>query len=135
LQEKKGGTMQKRSARGSVERLQRRYTRLVERLGKTGLILQGTILDRTIVQPHPKDPGKEKTLGPYYQWTFKRAGKTITVNLSASQAKTYRKAIANHRRMEKILRQMREMSLQILEATTAGVRRKKHQNQPQRPLS
>ena len=118
----------KRSAKGSIEGLQRRYTKLVERVGKTGLILQGTILPRTIVQPDPKDPGKEKTLGPYYQWTFKKTGKTITVNLTASQAKTYRKAINNHRKMERIIQEMRELSLQILEASTVSVKRRKHQN-------
>lgn len=118
----------KRSAKGSIEGLHRRYTRLVERVGKTGLILQGTILPRTIVQPDPKDPGKEKTLGPYYQWTFKKTGKTITVNLTASQAKTYQKAIDNHRRMERIIQEMRELSLQILEASTVSVKRRKHQN-------
>jgi hypothetical protein len=121
--------MQKKtSAKGSIEGLERRYARLVERLGKTGLILQGTILPRTIVQPDPKHPGKEKTLGPYYQWTFKRAAKTVTVNLSASQAKTYQKAIDNHRRMETILQEMRELSLRILEETTVGVRRRKPRN-------
>ena len=121
--------MQKKgSVKGSIEGLQRRYMRLVERLGKTSLILQGTILPRTIVRPDPKDPGKDKTLGPYYQWTFKKTGKTITVNLTAPQARAYQKAIDNHRRMESIIQEMRELSLRILEESTPGVRRRKPRN-------
>ena len=121
--------MQKKgSVKGSIEGLQRRYMRLVERLGKTSLILQGTILPRTIVRPDPKDPGKKKTLGPYYQWTFKQAGKTTTVNLTPSQAKAYQKAIDNQRRMERIIQEMRQLSLRILEDSTVSVKRRKHQN-------
>jgi len=72
----------------------------------------------------PQAPGKQKTYGPYYyQWTFKRKGKTVTVNLTASQAKTYQQAINNHRKMEKTLEEMRTLSLQILEAKTQGVRK------------
>lgn len=115
----------KRSASRSVEALQRRYTRLVERLGRTGLVLQGTITERTIVRPDLKDPGEEKTFGPYYQWTFKQAGKTTTVNLTASQAKAYQKAIDNHRSMERIIREMRELSRRTLEERTVSVRRRK----------
>ena len=120
--------MQKKgSAKRSVERLERQYARLVERLAKTALILQGTITERTIVRADLQDPQREKTYGPYYQWTFKQTGKTTTVNLAASQAKAYQKAIDNHRRMARIIQQMRELSLRILEETTAGVRRKKPQ--------
>lgn len=63
--------------------------------------------------------------GPYYQWTWKYKGRTKTVNLTASQAKTYRNAIRNHRMVEKTLREMRELSLRICEATTEGVTKRK----------
>ncbi len=105
--------------------MQRRYARLTSRLSKLGFVLQGTITERTIVRADPQAPGKEKTYGPYYQWTFKRTGKTVTVNLTASQAKTYQRAIDNHRRMEKIFEEMRTLSLKILEAKTQGVRKRK----------
>ena len=107
--------------------MQKRYTQLTTRLSKLGLVLQGTITKRTITRPDPKAPKKQKTYGPYYQWTFKRAGKTVTVNLTASQAKTYQRAINNHRKMEKITEQMRTLSLKILEAKTQGVKKRKSQ--------
>jgi len=105
--------------------MQRRYARLTERLSKPGFVLQGTITERTMVRADPQAPAKQKTYGPYYQWTFKRAGKTVTVNLTPSQAKTYQRAIDNHRKMETILDGMRTLSLEILEATTQGVRKRK----------
>lgn len=112
----------------SVEVLERRYAKLVERLGKTALILQGTITERTILRADLQDPRREKAYGPYYQWTFKQTGKTTTVNLTASQAKAYQKAIDNHHGMAKIIQQMRDLSLRILEETTVGVKRRKARN-------
>ena len=112
----------------SLKTLQQRYALLATRLGKLGLVLQGTITKRTIVREDPANPGKEKAYGPYYQWTRKHRGKTVTVNLTAAQAKTYQKAIDNHRTMEKIIKEMRALSLQICEATTKGVKKRKTRN-------
>ncbi len=112
----------------SEESLRRRYDRLAAQLGKIGLVLQGTITERIIERADPAAPGKRKTYGPYYQWTWKRRGKTVTVNLTASQAKVYQRAIKTHRKMEKILQEMRALSLQICEATTQGVKKRKSKN-------
>jgi len=109
----------------TVTRMEKRYDRLAANLAGLGPILQGTITERSIVRPDPKQQGQERTYGPYYQWTWKRDGKTVTVNLSASQAKVYQKAINNHRKMEKIIQEMRRLSLAILEATTDGVTKRK----------
>ena len=114
--------MKKEEATATKER---RYARLTARLSKLGLVLQGTITERTMVRADPHAPGKKKTYGPYYQWTFKRKGKTVTVNLTASQAKTYMRAIENHRKMEKILEEMRTLSLEVLEAKMQGVKKRK----------
>jgi hypothetical protein len=68
--------------------------------------------------------GRSKTIGPYYQWTFKRSAKTVTVNLSASQRKPFQKAIDTNQSLEALLTQMRELSRKILDATTQGVQRR-----------
>jgi len=107
-----------------ARQLKKRYERLAARLAKIGPIVQGSITERTITKEDPKDPEHPKTIGPYYQWTFKRSAKTVTVNLSASQAKAFHKAIDNNRMLETLLTQMRELSRQILEATTKGVRKR-----------
>lgn len=114
--------MKKRIAATEMEG---RYARLTQRLAKLGPVLQGTITQRTIVRPDPQSPRKEKSYGPYYQWTFKRSGKTVTVNLTAAQAKTYQRAIDNHRKLETIIEEMRVLSLEILEAKTTGVKKRK----------
>ena len=103
----------------STPELKRRYEKLESKLAGTGMILQGTITERTI------EKGKGQTYGPYYQWTFKQEGKTVTVNLTAEQAKIYNKAIDNNRKMEKTVSQMRELSEQILERETEGVKKRK----------
>jgi hypothetical protein len=45
----------------------------------------------------------------------------VTVNLTASQARAFKKAIATHRKLERLLREMRSISLQILEQSGSGV--------------
>jgi hypothetical protein len=110
-----------------LEKLQRRHKQLLEQLGRTRFVLQGTIQTRTMRR---KARGKLKTYGPYYEWTWKRKAKTVTVSLTASQAKRYQKAIDNHRRMESLLNELRQVSLQILEATTTGVKRRKRTANP-----
>ena len=105
--------------------LRRRYERVRARVAKIGLVLQGTITERTITRPNPVQRDQQNTYGPYYQWTRKHDGKTVTVNLSASQARAFQRAIDNHRKLVELLREMRALSWQILEATTAGVKRRK----------
>ena len=98
---------------------------LLRQIAALGPVLQGTITERVIVREDPNAPGKTKEYGPYYQWTRKKEGKTVTVNLSASQHKVYTKAIDEHRKLEEYLEQLREASLHLLEATTQGVHKRK----------
>ena len=107
-----------------LQRLQKRYARLAARLATPGLLLQGNITERSITRPDPQNPEHPKTIGPYYQWTFKRNAKTVTVNLSASQRSVFQKAIDHNRKLETLLTEMRELSRQILDATTKGVQRR-----------
>jgi hypothetical protein len=101
-----------------AQRLERRYRELAGKLAATGPVLQGTITERTIDR-------EGKTYGPYFQWTFKREGKTVTVNLTASQAPIFHKALDQNRELENTLKEMRELSLAICEAKTEGVKRRK----------
>ena len=104
--------------------LEKRYAQLTARLAKLGPILQGTITERLIAREDPHSPGEQKTYGPYYQWTWKQQGKTVTVNLTPSQAKAYQKAIHNHRELQRVLKEMREVSLRLLEETTQSVKKR-----------
>jgi hypothetical protein len=108
-----------------VEKLRRHHARLAARLSRIGLIAQGTITERMIEREDKNEPGKTTLYGPYYQWTFKDKGKTVTVNLSKAQVRHYQRAIDNHRQMETILTEMRTLSLRILEDSTTGVAKRK----------
>lgn len=108
-----------------LEKMRRRHARLAARLSRIGLIVQGTITERTIEREEKSQPGKTKTYGPYYQWTFKDKGKTVTVNLSKAQIARFKRAIENNRTLENILEEMRETSRRIMESSTLGVKKRK----------
>lgn len=104
-----------------IEAMERRRTQILQRIAKIGPVLHGTITRRSILRDDPRNPGMQKEYGPYNQWTWKREGKTVTVNLSASQLKPYQHAIAENRKLEALLQQLRDVSLELLEAKTEGV--------------
>ena len=108
-----------------VAQLRRDYGRLTARLSKLNFIAQGTITERTIMRPDPEHPATQRAYGPYYQWTWKREGKTVTVNLTAPQAKAFQKAIDEHRKLDALLDEMRALSRQLLDSTTPGVKKRK----------
>ena len=110
------------------EALQRRYRKLASKLAATGPILQGTITERVIEKQPEQKGGGAKSYGPYYQWTFKDAGKTTTVNLTAKQAKFFQRAIENNRKLESRLKDLRRLSRQICEGSVEGVKRRERKN-------
>lgn len=71
-----------------------------------------------------------KLHGPYYQWTRKVRGKTVTVRLKPNEARLLRSWIANSRRLDKIVAQMERLSYRVTERILAGLRR-----EPRRPRS
>ena len=110
---------------GELDRLRRRFRRLAGQLSPTGWLLQGSVAEREIRRG--RIAARAKRYGPYYQWTFKQEGKTITVQLSAEQASVYRRAIEQQRKVEAILSEMRRLSEAFLSATTEGVpKRNRH---------
>jgi hypothetical protein len=67
----------------------------------------GTLLKRTKVCGNPRchcatDPAARH--GPYYEWSHLKAGKLRHRTLSPQQAELMRLAIANHRKVKKLLR-------------------------------
>lgn len=108
-----------------LAQLERKYQRLAARLANLKVMAQGTITERTIERDSAAEAGKKRVYGPYYQWTFKDKGKTVTVNLAPKQAQVYQRAIEEHRKMEAIVEEMLIVSLEILEMKTDGVTRRK----------
>jgi hypothetical protein len=101
--------------------------KLKSKLMRTGLIVQGTITERMIERKMRRGCRMKSNTeyGPYYQWTFKRKGKTVTVNLSGKQEKDFRRAIDENRNLENIISEMRDLSMEILSLKTEGVKNRK----------
>ena len=55
-----------------------------------------------------------------WRWTRKVKAKTVTVALSAAQAEAFQRAIADHRRLEKLIKEMRALSQSFLLENIAG---------------
>jgi hypothetical protein len=53
--------------------------------------------------------------GPYWQWSHKVAGKTVTRRLTPDQARLYQQWIANRRRLDQLLARMQQVSSQAAE--------------------
>jgi hypothetical protein len=60
--------------------------------------------------------------GPYYQWTRKVRGKTVTVRVTPAQAKLLGEWIDNGRRLDRILRQMETVSKRLTDRLLRAVR-------------
>jgi len=90
------------------------YRQLQRRLGRIGYISHGTVFQRT--------PNQQ---GSRYVWTRKIAAKTVTVALSKEQYQWLRRAVANQRELQRIVRRMQTLSRQVLFRTIRGVPRRK----------
>jgi hypothetical protein len=91
-------------------RHQRRYAALQNKLATLGPVSQGSVAS------YPPNS---------WRWTFKIKGKTACVALSGEQAGQMLEAIANHKQLEEIVREMREITQTLILETVPGVRRRK----------
>jgi hypothetical protein len=90
------------------------YRRLQQQLGQIGLISQGSVFQRRPTQQ-----------GSRYVWTRKVKAKTVTVALSREQYQWLRQAVARQRKLERLVRQMQQLSHQIVFTEVTGVARRK----------
>ena len=117
-------------ARSNAQRLatyQSRYRELVAQLGDVGYIAAGSITCRhtRCGTPSCRCHGDPPQLhGPYWQWTAKVDGKTVTRRLSQSEAELYQEWIANDRQLRAIITQMRQVAAKATELTMKEVKNK-----------
>lgn len=101
--------------------LQQQYRALQEQMRKLGFAVPGSVIERYTVcategcHCHADPPVKH---GPYFQYTRKLAGKTLSRRLSPEQAERYREWIANRRRLDDLLDQMDQLSRQAADLIT-----------------
>jgi hypothetical protein len=92
---------------------EQRYRDLAAQLPRIGLIHSGSITRRYTRCGTPgckchADPPQPH--GPYYQWTAKINGKTVTRRLTKTQASLYQEWIDNDRELRRIIQQMRHVA-------------------------
>ena len=96
----------------------RRQAQLAHALGQTGFALPGTLTQRhtRCGKPNCRCKADPPTLhGPYYQWTRKIDGKTVTRVLSPEQVQRYQDWFTNAQRARQLLAELETLSLAIAE--------------------
>ena len=90
-----------------------RFRQLRRELLELEYFLKGTVLKRMMKCGRPQcachhDPAKRH--GPYFQWTYKVNGKTVTVKLSAKSALLYKAATKQQRKLKTVLAKLERLS-------------------------
>ena len=94
-----------------------RLARCQAELGKIGVVLRGTVVERYMpcgkkgCRCQAQPPALH---GPYYQWTMKVDGKTKTVRLTPQEAQVYQAWIANGRRLNNVLAEWENIGIQAV---------------------
>jgi hypothetical protein len=107
-----------RSSTARLQAHQRHYRELAARLADIGLIAAGSITHRRTQCGKPScrchaDP--PQLHGPYYQWTAKVDGKTVTRRLNETEAQLYQEWISNDRQLRALINQMRQEAAKATE--------------------
>lgn len=107
-----------RTAEQRLASYENRYRQLAGQLADIGMISAGTLTRRYTRCTSPgckcrADPPQPH--GPYWQWTRKIDGKTVTRRLSTAEAKLYREWITNDRQLRRIIDQMRTTAAKAAE--------------------
>jgi hypothetical protein len=103
-----------------IRRLKNRYRLLASKLGNFERLSQGSVL--------PQPPRA-------WRWTRKVRAKTVTRGLSPCQAEKMKQAIANHRALDKIIDEMREITQKLILETPETTPISRSRNHPKPPLS
>jgi spermidine synthase len=105
-----------------LDQLIRSFNRQANELSPVSYILQGSVVRRKL----QRQVGSAlKSYGPYYLWTRKINGKTVTMALTNEQSKIIREAIDRNRQIEQSLNRLRFLSEQIIVSVSPSVAKRK----------
>jgi len=105
---------------------QDRAARIAAELASLGLALPGTLIQRHVrcgkpgCRCHASPPALH---GPYWQWTRKLDGKTVTRLVPDDQLDDYRQWLDNHRRLRALVAELEALTLAIADADPRATRR------------
>jgi hypothetical protein len=95
---------------------ERRYDRLRRRLARVGYLAVGTVTASRLPCGNPDCRCRRAARfrhGPYYYWTTKVGGKTVSKLLKPDEARLYLRWIANRRRLDRTVQAMLEVSRDV----------------------
>lgn len=107
-----------RSTAAQLAAYEHRYRQLAEHIVDIGYIAAGSITHRytrcgTAGCRCHADPAQPH--GPYWQWTAKVDGKTVTRRLSETEAGLYQQWIDNDRQLRAVIDRMRQVATKATE--------------------
>jgi hypothetical protein len=105
---------------------QTRYDALKRAVRALGPIRRGSLVRRFMPCGKPGcccQASPPALHGPYYQWTRKVRGQTVTVRLTPEEARLVAEWISNGRQLDKIVAQMESVSLRITERRVKQLRK------------
>ena len=106
----------------------RRIAEIRDALAALEFVCSGTLLERTKTCGKPncrcaQDPNERH--GPYYEWSRRSKGRLVHRVVTPAQAKVLREAIANHRRILKLLEQWERQTARVIDALDDPKRKKR----------
>jgi hypothetical protein len=97
---------------------ERRHRELAAQIAEIGIVAAGSVTRRftRCTSVGCRCNAEPPTLhGPYWQWSAKVNGKTVTKRLSAKEAQLYQEWIGNDRRIRALLAQIRKVDAKATE--------------------
>jgi len=117
--------MRKKSSDHVRERAARKIAEIRAAVSALEFICSGTLLERRKVCGKPNcrcahDPAARH--GPYYEWTRRHRGKLVHRVVTAQQARFIHQAIADHRKILRVLRQWERETIRVIETLESSKR-------------
>ena len=102
-----------------IQQARERITRIRDTVGSVHYLCSGTLLERMKLCGKPgcrcaEDPAARH--GPYYEWGHMKRGKLVHRTVSPQQAAILRLAIANYRKVKKLLRSWEVETERLIDA-------------------
>jgi len=100
-----------------LRRYEVQFRTLRAQLADLGVFCKGTLLEHRLTCGKPNcacAQHPEQRHGPYFDWTYKVAGKTVGIRLSPAVAADYRAAIVEWRRLRTLLARLESLSRRAL---------------------
>jgi hypothetical protein len=97
----------------TLDRQAQRFQELKQEFERLGYFCKGTVLKRMMKCGKAScacqnDPAKRH--GPYFEWTYKAAGKTVNVKLTPQAAPLYKAASQQYRKLKSLLNRLERLS-------------------------